>query len=204
MMLILGSAPLLAASIYMVLGRFISGLNAEKYAVLSPRKVTFLYVFIDVVSFVCQILGSAAQASGEEGARKGMRVIVGGLAFQLVACLGFIAMSATLHVRLNREPTATSSRPHVYWRKHMKTLYTVSLLLTIRSLYRFIEFAERAGGSTHNKEALLYVFDALSLFATAVCLALVHPGMLLRSIRKAECKPLPDDSPLAPLRGLKR
>ncbi|KAF2184002.1 RTA1-domain-containing protein [Zopfia rhizophila CBS 207.26] len=200
MMLTLGSAPLLAGTVYMTLGRFIRGLDAEEHAPISSRKITKPYVFIDVASFVCQIFGSAAQASGAEGARKGMLIVVGGLGIQLFAFVCFIGMGTIFHRKLNREPTATSSRPHVNWRRHMWTLYAVSTLILVRTIFRFIEFAVGADGSLYKTEALIYVFDASLLFATTVCLALVHPGMLLRSIRKADVMPLSDnDKSVVPL-----
>lgn len=190
MMLILGSAPLLAASIYMTLGRYIRALKAEEYIFLRPRLVTVIYVIIDIGSFVCQIMGSAAQMSGEEGAKTGYQIVVGGLAVQLVAFVGFIAMCVTLHVRLNRNPTVESKRPNVEWRKHMKILYAVSVLVLVRSAFRLIEIADGADGALIKIEALIYIFDASLLFTVAVCLAVIHPGMLLRAVRKAEFRPL--------------
>ncbi|KAF2650091.1 putative RTA1 domain protein [Lophiostoma macrostomum CBS 122681] len=204
MMLILGSAPLLAASIYMTLGRFIRALNAEEHAIFRPRFITFVYVVIDIGSFVCQIMGSASQISGPEGARQGRLIVMGGLAVQLVALVGFIAMSATLHVRLNRRPTMASESPHVYWRRHMRILYAVCVLVLVRNLFRLIEFAEGADGVIARTEALLYIFDPSLLFAAAVCWAVAHPGMLLRSIRKAESKPTSEDGPFIPLREQSR
>lgn len=201
MMLILGSAPLLAATVYMTLGRFIRALDAEEHAVIRPSWITKIYVLIDIASFVCQMWGSAAQASGPEGAAQGMKIVMIGLGVQLFAFVCFIAMSAAFHIRLNRKPTVTSRRPHVYWRKQLWNLYAVSVLITARSIFRLIEFAEGSNGSIHKTEALMYVFDASLLFITAVCLAAIHPGMLLRSIRKAGMMPLLDDdtTPCVPL-----
>jgi hypothetical protein len=172
----------------------IRGLDAEERAVISSRKITKLYVFMDVASFVCQIFGSAAQASGAEGARNGMLIVMGGLGIQLLAFVCFIGMGALFHRKLNRELTAASSGPHVNWRGHMRTIYAVSTLILARSTFRLIEFAVGANSSLYKTEALIYVFDASLLFATTVCLVLVHPGMLLRSIRKAGVVPLSDNN----------
>lgn len=203
MMLILGSAPLLAATVYMTLGRLIRGLDAEEYSIIRSRWISKIYILIDIISFVCQIMGSAAQASGAEGAKQGMKIVIGGLGIQLFAFACFLAMAAILHRRLNREPTTLSVQPHIHWRRHMWTLYAVSILIVVRSLFRFIEFAEGAGGSMYKNEALMYVFDASLLFATTVCLAVVHPGMLSRSTRKAGILPLSNnDDSSVPLRQI--
>lgn len=197
-MLILGSAPLMAASIYMTLGRFIRALEAEEHAVMRPSWTTKIYVLIDIASFVCQIFGTAATASGPEGAKQGMTIVMGGLGVQLVAFVGFITMGAVFHRRLNNEPTTTSRRPNLKWRRHMWMLYTVSTLILVRSTFRLIEFAEGPEGGLMKTEALIYVFDASLLFLTTICLAAVYPGMLIRLIRKAGYIP-DDDGAFVPL-----
>jgi hypothetical protein len=156
MMLILGSAPLLAATVYMTLGRIIRALDAEEHSIIRSRWISKIYIIIDIASFVCQIMGSAAQASGAEGARKGMQIVMGGLAIQLIAFAAFLLTTAVLHRRLIREPTATSERQNVRWKRAVWTLYAVSMLIVVRSLFRFIEFAEGAGGSIYKREALMY------------------------------------------------
>lgn len=184
MMLILGSAPLLAATVYMTLGRLIRGLEAQKYSLIRSTWISKIYVLIDIASFVCQIFGSAAQASGPDGAKKGMKIVVIGLGVQLGAFACFLLMTLVLHVRLLREPTAVSEQSYVHWRRHIWTLYAVSVLIIVRSIFRLAEFAGGAGSSIYSTEALTYVFDAALLFTTAVCFAVLHPGMLFRTIRK--------------------
>ncbi|KAJ5593682.1 hypothetical protein N7537_010586 [Penicillium hordei] len=195
MMLILGSAPLLAASIYMTLGRYIRALDAEHHAIIRTRWLTKIYVAIDIISFVCQIMGSAAQASGNaEGMETGIHLVLGGLGFQLVAFLCFIAMSAVLQIRLQSSPTEPSARFFVSWKNHMWALYLVSVLVFVRSLYRFIEFAAGAGTIMVNSEVCLYLFDASLFFLVAVCLAVVHPASLIKSIAVKQGERLIRDS----------
>ena len=194
MMLILASAPLLSATIYMTLGRLIRSLDATHHAVLNPRWTTKIYVVIDIGSFVCQIMGSAMQTQGgAEGAKTGVTVVVAGLGTQLAAFALFVVMAALFHRRLDREPTTTSLRTHVNWRKYMWSLYAVSGLVMVRSLFRFIEILEGPEGKAYGTEAYLYVFDAALMFAVVVIMAVFHPGMLFRVIRKADMIPLGDD-----------
>jgi hypothetical protein len=184
MMLILASAPLLAASIYMTLGRFTRALEAEDYAILGTRWITKIYVLIDIGSFVCQIMGSAMQANGDDAGRQmGSKLVIGGLSVQLVAFAVFILMAVVLHRRLNSEPTIISKNPLVPWRRHMWTLYIVSMLVMVRSAFRLIEFAEGNEGALMKHEAYLYIFDASLMFLVTLALALVHPGRLLKTIR---------------------
>ena len=203
MMLILGSAPLLAASIYMTLGRFIRALDGEHHAIIRTKWLTKIYVAIDIISFVCQIMGSAAQASGDaDGMEKGIHLVLGGLAFQLLAFLCFILMSALFHSRLHKSPSAISAKLPVDWRRYMWALYCVSGLVFIRSLYRFIEFAAGAGTIMVTGEVLMYIFDATLLFLVAVCLSIVHPGSLIMAVARLKSGNLTgDEEAYIPLNG---
>lgn len=193
-MLILASAPLIAATVYMTLGRLIRALDAEELAVLSPRWTTKIYVLIDIVSFLCQLAGSAMQASGDiEGVKTGNTVVMAGLGFQLVAFALFIMTAGIFHRRLNQQPTQTSKRPHVMWRRHMWSLYAVSMLIILRSTFRLIEFALGPKGLLYKTEVCMYAFDASLMFLVVVDMAIVHPGLLFRVIRKAEIITISDD-----------
>ncbi|KAH6625098.1 putative RTA1 domain protein [Boeremia exigua] len=186
MMLILGSAPLLAATVYMTLGRLARNLDAANYCIIRSTWVSKIYILIDVASFGCQMAGSAAQASGEEGAKQGIFIVKIGLGIQLAAFGLFLLMAVVLHMRLNSGPTAVSERPQVRWRKHMWTLYAVSFLIIARSLFRLIEFAQGPDGEILKSEWMMYAFDATLLLTSTVVFAVVHPGRLFRYIRKAD------------------
>jgi tellurite resistance protein TehA-like permease len=186
-MLILASAPLLAATIYMTLGRLILALDARHHAFLNPRWTTKIYVIIDIGSFVCQIMGSAMQTSGDPaGVKQGNTIVIAGLGVQLGAFAIFILMAAVVHRRLNLEPTTTSLRTHVKWRKYFWLLYGVSTLIVVRSLFRMVEFVEGPESKVYGTEAYLYVFDAAIMCTVVVAMAVVHPGLLFRVIRKAD------------------
>lgn len=117
-MLILSSAPLLAATVYMTLGRLIRSLEAEEHAILSTRWVTKIYVLIDIGSLVCQVMGSAMQANGDANSvQTGMRVVMIGLGVQLFALACFVLMTAVVHHRLIDAPTFISNDPRLRWRR---------------------------------------------------------------------------------------
>jgi hypothetical protein len=186
MMLILGSAPLLAATVYMTLGRLARSLDAADYCLIRSTWVSKIYIIIDIASFGCQMAGSAAQASGEEGAKQGIFIVKIGLGIQLAAFGLFLLMAVVLHIRLNHGLTGVSERPQVHWRKHMWALYAVSILIIARSLFRLIEFAQGTEGEILKTEWMMYAFDASLLLASTVYYAVVHPGRLFRSIQKAD------------------
>ena len=185
-MLILGSAPLLAATVYMTLGRLARNLDAAEYCLIRSTWVSKIYIIIDIASFGCQMAGSAAQASGEEGAKQGILIVKIGLGIQLAAFGLFLLMAVVLHIRLNHSPTGVSERPQVNWKKHMWALYAVSALIIVRSLFRLIEFAQGSKGKIMETEWMMYAFDASLLLASTVYFAVVHPGRLFRAIQRAD------------------
>ncbi|RAL08261.1 RTA1 domain-containing protein [Aspergillus homomorphus CBS 101889] len=194
LMLILGSAPLLSASVYMTLGRFVRALNAESATVIRSTWITKIYVLIDIGSFVCQMMGSAMQASGDlDGVRTGQRVVIGGLAVQLVALGWFLIETSSVHRRLSSRPPSGPARdPTMPWRRTLWTLHAVTGLITVRSIYRLIEFLAGTDSPLSKKEAFLYVFDASLLAIAVFAFAAVHPGILLRKIRKLGAYGPPD------------
>lgn len=192
LMLILASAPLLAATIYMTLGRLIRALDAVEHAFLSPRWTTKIYVLIDIVSFVCQMMGTAMQASGDPaGIKTGNTIVVAGLGVQLGAFAIFILSVGIFHRRLTLSPTDVSLQLGGKWRRAMWMLYTVSTLIVVRSAFRLVEFTEGSNGAIYKTEAYIYVFDASLMFAVVVIMAVLHPGFMMRSTRNMKSEDVP-------------
>jgi len=130
-------------------------------------------------------MGSAMQTSGDaNGLKLGRTLVVSGLSIQLGAFAIFILMAVILHRRLILEPTIISKNPLVLWKRHIWILYGVSMLIVVRSAFRLIEFAQGSDGSLTKREAYMYTFDASLMFLVTLWLALVHPGRLLKAIRK--------------------
>ncbi|EED17847.1 RTA1 domain protein, putative [Talaromyces stipitatus ATCC 10500] len=195
LMLILGSAPLLAATVYMTLGRFARSLQAEKYTIMSVRWVTKIYVLIDIASFGCQMAGSAMQASSDPtGIKLGQHIVIGGLIVQLIALGWFIFENTILHIRLTNGPTViTLKDPSIPWRSTLWMLRGVSVLIFIRSVYRLIEFTSGSDSALTKHEAFLYVFDASLLSLVAFLFVVIHPGRLFRKIRILTLHSLDED-----------
>ncbi|PYH43469.1 RTA1 domain-containing protein [Aspergillus saccharolyticus JOP 1030-1] len=147
LMLILGSAPLLSASVYMSLGRIVRALHAESATIMRSTWMTKIYVLIDIGSFVCQMLGSAMQASGDAaGVRTGQPVVIAGLAVQLAALGWFLLEAGAVHRRLStRPPSAAAREPTLPWRRTMWTLHAGTGLILVRSVYRLVEFLAGTG-----------------------------------------------------------
>lgn len=188
-MLILASAPLLSATIYMALGRIIRALDAVEHAFLSPRWTTKIYVVIDIGSFLCQMAGSAMQASGDSaGIQTGNTIVIAGLGTQLGAFGLFIINTAIFHRRVAADPTPVSMNGG--WRRYLWMLYGVSLLVVVRGIFRLAEFMEGNKGHLYKTEVFLYIFDASLMFLVAIVMGVVHPGRLVKRTKKEDSIPL--------------
>ncbi|KAJ3545013.1 hypothetical protein NM208_g509 [Fusarium decemcellulare] len=167
--LLLGPA-LLAASVYMVLGRLIQFLEAGNLSPIRPRWLTKVFVLGDVLSFVTQ---------GADDLSLGENVIVAGLAIQIVFFGVFIIAIVVFHYRINASPTTTSSTTNVPWRRFLQVLYVASCLIMIRSVFRVAEYAMGSDGPLLSSEAYLYVFDAALMFVVAAMFNVFYPGKII-------------------------
>ncbi|KAL3440274.1 RTA1 like protein [Aspergillus insuetus] len=191
--LILLAPPLYAASIYMVLGRLIVFLHAEKLSVVSVRWMTKIFVIGDVIGFVAQAAGGGIMASGTiENYKVGEDVTVGGLAVQLAFFSVFIVTCATFHRRIRQSPTHEVTVPSVRlseqkrrgWETVLVGLYAASVLILVRSIFRIIEYVQGNDGYLISHEVFMYVFDSALMFLTMVVMNVCHPSMILVGSRK--------------------
>ncbi|KAF5571488.1 rta1 domain-containing protein, partial [Fusarium pseudocircinatum] len=118
LLLLLGPA-LLAASIYMVLGRLIRLLDAGDLSIISPRWLTKVFVAGDVMSFLAQSAGGGmlATAKTKSAVKRGENIIVGGLGIQIIFFGFFMIVTLVFHLRINRNPTQKSQEITTPWRK---------------------------------------------------------------------------------------
>ena len=130
----------------------------------------------------------------------GEKLIVVGLALQLVFFGFFVVVAGLFHYRLVRdkptrqltlncfkrrshtsEPRALTATPPIDistlpWKRHMFALYISSLLILVRSIFRIVEYVQGNNGYLLKHEVFLYVFDAVLMLAVMVLFNVVHPS----------------------------
>ncbi|KAL3469571.1 RTA1 like protein [Aspergillus californicus] len=197
--LILLAPPLYAASIYMVLGRLVTFLNAEKLSVVSVKWMTKIFVTGDVIAFLMQAAGGGIMSSGTASSYEmGENITVGGLAVQLAFFSVFVVTCGIFHYRIRQTPTrevaALSARLREEkkrggWEGILVGLYLASVLILVRSIFRLVEYVQGNDGYLISHEAFAYVFDAALMFLTMVVMNVCHPSRVLvggRGKRDAE------------------
>lgn len=119
---------------------------------------------------------ASSSSSNPARAKAGEKVIIGGLAIQLVFFVLFIMVAAEFHRRMKRHPTSEALLPQCRWEYYLITLYGVSMLILVRSVFRVIEFVEGQAGYIVRHEAFLYGFDASTMLLVMAGLSWSHPG----------------------------
>ncbi|KXG52381.1 RTA-like protein [Penicillium griseofulvum] len=172
---------LLAASIYMLLGRIILVLQAESHAILKKKWLTKVFVTGDVLSFILQGAGGGIQSSGSlDGLKTGERIIIVGLFVQIIFFGFFVVVAVLFDLKLRKYPIPRSASGEIPWRKHLNILYATSLLILVRSVFRLAEYIQGNHGYLLHHEVYLYVFDSLLIFIAMVVFNVVHPYEITR------------------------
>ncbi|KAL1631052.1 hypothetical protein SLS56_004575 [Neofusicoccum ribis] len=185
---ILIAPALFAASVYMILGRIVLLTDGEKYSIISRWWLTKTFVFGDIVCFIFQGGGGSLLAIGGRGGNStmvnaGNNLIIAGLVIQVLFFSLFIVTASLFHRRMAQFPTTKSLQPEIRWRQYLFTLYLVSVLILIRSLFRVVEYCQGTDGYLLSKEVFMYLFDSLLMLAVMVYMNWKHPseiGLLLR------------------------
>lgn len=188
---ILVGPSLLAASIYMELGRIMIVTGGEKYSIIRRSWLTKIFVLGDVISFLVQA-GGASMLVRESTANLGEKVVKIGLIVQMVFLALFILVSIIFHIRLTRNG---SRFEHVVpWRKHQVALYASSGLIFIRSIFRFIEYMAGSSGPLLQHEYWTYIFDALLVLLAMLVFNIAYPGEIGEVLKERKRKGQDDES----------
>jgi hypothetical protein len=178
---ILVAPALFAATIYMVLSRLIARVpSGPACSLIPPGWLTKTFVVGDVFSFLLQASGGGMMAA--EGKQDlGKDILLAGLFVQIVMFGFFIVLTVSFHVRYGRVLVVSSayggsSGDSIPWLKILYMLYSVSLLIMVRSIFRAVEYILGQDEYPLNNQWTLFLFDsALMSLVTALFLFMFHP-----------------------------
>ncbi len=115
----------------------------------------------------------------------GIHVYMGGIGFQEFCIVIFTSIAIKFFVLMHAQAESQeilSPRPK-NWRKLVFVLYAVLALITVRIIFRMVEFASGIDPSKNPipyHEAYFMCLDALPMFTAMVLLNAVHPGTVLQ------------------------
>ncbi|KAK9484183.1 RTA1 like protein-domain-containing protein [Lipomyces starkeyi] len=174
-MFLLVGPILFTASVYMVLGRIIRKVGAEHHSLIRVNWLTKTFVISDVATFCIQG-GGAGMLVVSSLANIGKIIVIAGLILQVLGFCLFIVTSMVFQMRISRYPTRESVDPAVQWKKYLYSLYAVSVLITVRSLFRVVEYIMGQNGYLMSHEWCLYTFDGVPMLFCMVIFGIWYPG----------------------------
>ncbi|KAJ5371108.1 uncharacterized protein N7496_007200 [Penicillium cataractarum] len=180
-------APLwVNAYCYMVLARMIYFFIPERQiGIFRPSLLATVFVFLDFGSFIIQIIGgmSASPGQSNEEVMKGIHIYMAGIGIQQFFIICFLVLTIQFHrqmLQLDRSGRLFPEKRR--WRHLLYALYGSLLFITVRIIYRLVEFS--AGETTANPipyhEWYMYVFDAVPMLFAIVVWNVAPPGAVLQ------------------------
>ncbi|KAJ5716736.1 hypothetical protein N7488_002382 [Penicillium malachiteum] len=174
---ILLAPTLFAAAVYMVLARIIRAVNGEAYSPIRINLITKIFVSCDILTFFIQG-GGAGMMAESSLSNTGQYIVLAGLLLQILTFVMFVVTAVTFARRMGKSPTPAALQSDIPWNQHLRSLYAVSAMILIRSIFRVIEYGLGNNGYLLGHEWPTYVFDALPMFIGMVCFAVWYPSAL--------------------------
>jgi hypothetical protein len=151
----------------------------------SPSILAFIFVTLDITSFVMQLIGGgmAGPGASADSQKKGLKIYMGGIGMQegfIVLFLGLVIMFNRDQLQAERVGRLTADKI-AGWRRLIWALYGCLLAITIRIIYRLAEFSAGLGTSNPlpSNEPVLYVLESTPMWLAILVWNVVHPGRFI-------------------------
>ncbi|KAL0939984.1 RTA1 domain-containing protein [Colletotrichum truncatum] len=174
-------APLwVNAFAYMTLGRMIYFFHPSRSLLRIPAS-TFAAIFVglDVISFIIQLVGGsmAGPTTPPEEQMRAIHIYMGGIGLQEFFILIFVALAFTFQRDMNRIGSLAGKQSQA-WKPLMWALYFSLGMITVRIIYRLIEFSSGHGMNNQliTHEAYFYALEAVPMLLAIAVFNVVHPG----------------------------
>ncbi|KAJ7284011.1 RTA1-like protein [Mycena rebaudengoi] len=172
------------ASEYVLLGRLAQYLRCDKYLVVNPRRITWVFISSDITTFLIQ--ASTTSLIGpylHEVSRPPEQIFLAGLVMQLASFLIFSCIYTVFIYRVHKhEPevwTIGAEKWYQDWRALAAAMAFSFFGILLRSGYRVAELSEGFQGPLAINEALFYGLDTLPLFIAIATYIFFWPGRII-------------------------
>lgn len=107
----------------------------------------------------------------------GEKVVIAGLTLQIATFVIFLIACIEFHMRMNKKSKHdTLDGCSNNWRKMLCTLYSLSVLVLFRCIFRLIEYTMGNAAYLIAHEWTLYTFDAMPMFLVLVLFLTLQPS----------------------------
>ncbi|KKZ65264.1 hypothetical protein EMCG_08871 [[Emmonsia] crescens] len=169
----------LNAFVFMVMGRMIYFYIPEKKIFgISAQRITVVFVLLDVFSMIVQSSSASFMSSDNPNLAKiGINVYMGGIGLQELFIIMFFVLAGRFQYLMNK--LEIYQPQHFPWRRLLYSLYAALILITIRIIYRLVEYSSGLETGLATSEAAFYCLEAVPMFFGLAVFNVVHPGIAL-------------------------
>ncbi|KAJ7490393.1 RTA1-like protein [Mycena galericulata] len=172
------------ASEYVLMGRLARFLECDKHLMVSPRRITTVFVSSDITTFLIQAAGGSVSISSNtlSIAKGTLHIFLAGLVLQLASFFTFTCIYFVfIHRVRTREPAiwamdASDKKWHKDWRTLAGAMVVSFAGIVIRSVYRVAELSQGFEGHLATSEPFFYGLDTLPLFIAVATYVVFWPG----------------------------
>ncbi|KAK5060073.1 hypothetical protein LTR84_009957 [Exophiala bonariae] len=173
---------------YMTFGRMIYYFHPSRAIFRMPAAtISAIFVFFDLTAFVVQLIGGsmAGPSASPEAQERGLNLYMGGIGFQQFMILVFVGLCVAFQLQMTRFKTVhgNSSILHDrrYWMPLLSALYIALAMITVRIIYRLVEFSGgiEKGSVLTTREVYFYLLEAVPMLCALTCFAVCHPGRFM-------------------------
>ncbi|KAJ7661730.1 RTA1 like protein-domain-containing protein [Mycena rosella] len=163
------------AFLYVLMSRFVYFFVPDKsVGGISAQRLSLCFVLLDITAFLMQAGGGLIiNSDSARVALIGIHVYMGGIGLQQVFICGFIALVVRFHYKMLRTDGPTD------WKRPLYVMYASLALITIRIIFRLIEFSSGVLSPITMHEAPFYCLEALPMFVALLLWNVFHPGQVL-------------------------
>ncbi|KAF9890447.1 hypothetical protein FE257_005852 [Aspergillus nanangensis] len=172
---------------YMVLARLIwFFIPDHRIGIFKPSILALIFVTLDFGSFIIQLIGGGMAGVGQppDQIQKGLHIYMAGIGLQEFFICLFLVIAVQFHrqmLQLDRKQRLVGVK--VKWRWLLYALYASLFFITVRIVFRLIEFSSGTNAATNSmlhREWFIYAFDAVPMLLAILVWNIVHPGTVLQ------------------------
>ncbi|OAX81619.1 hypothetical protein ACJ72_04041 [Emergomyces africanus] len=169
----------LNAFVFMVMGRMIYFYIPEKKVFgISAQRITVTFVLLDVFSMLVQSSSASLMSSDDPKlAKMGVNVYMGGIGLQELFIILFFFLAGRFQYLMTK--LEVYQPQHLPWRRLLYCLYAALVLITIRIIYRLIEYSSGLENGLATNETAFYCLEAVPMIFAIAVFNVVHPGIAL-------------------------
>ncbi|KAH7355509.1 RTA-like protein [Pyrenochaeta sp. MPI-SDFR-AT-0127] len=161
----------------MVYSRVVRAIHGEHFSLITPRWCTWFFVGGDLLCLNIQSTG-AGFLPKPHLEKVGNGVIVAGLMLQVLIFAGFMYCCLLFHRNFRTHLAGTGGSVNIPWESVLNMLYGTSVIISIRNIFRLVEFIAGHDSYLFKNEWPVYVFDGVLMLVIMIVFYIWYPPQL--------------------------